>query len=131
MILPKPDRSDLAPNRVKTADNSAVDVGWNEGVLSDGRPFRVEAWSEDGVTTMTYFLARTGLEGLSGEAAAHLLEREGLLTFRSGVKRSAYPVPVLDASGHELWSLNVVIGDEDGTFAEDHVPLRPYESPLA
>ena len=123
-----PDRSNHQPNRVKTAENPVVDLGWNEGDLSDGRPYRVEAWAEDGLTCLTYFFAREGLENLSREAAASLLEREGLLTYRPDMPASAYPAPVTDARGQPLWSVNVVIGDEDRTYVEDHVPLQPYSS---
>jgi hypothetical protein len=128
MTLPKPDRSKHEPNKVKTAENPVVDIGWNEGVLSDGRPYRVEAWAEDGLTSLTYFFARDGLEALSREMAAELLEREGLLTYRSDTGRSAYPAEVADARGHPMWSINVVIADEDHTYAEDHVSLLPYPS---
>jgi len=36
-MYPKPDRSDQTPNFVKSAENDAIDIGWNEGNLSDGR----------------------------------------------------------------------------------------------
>lgn len=78
---PKPDRSNYHPNFVKTAENPQLDIGWNEGCLSDARPYRVEAWSEDSVTSLTYFLSTEGLEGLTNEQAADLLEREGLLRY--------------------------------------------------
>lgn len=41
-----PDRSDLVPNFRPTDENDVVDVGWCNGVLSDGRPYRAEYWEQ-------------------------------------------------------------------------------------
>lgn len=38
MTHPKPDRSNYTPNRSKTPENDQLDIGWNEGFMSDGRP---------------------------------------------------------------------------------------------
>lgn len=124
---PKPDRSNHQPNVVKSAENPALDIGWNEGFLSDMRPYRVEAWCEDQVTSLTYFFATGGLEGLTNAQFADLLEREGLLRYL-GPRRSAYAMPFTDASGNSLWSVNVVVGNGDETFVEDLVEVRPYRT---
>lgn len=42
VIYPKPNRSDFKPNLKRTHKNDVLDIGWNEGVLSDGRPYRRE-----------------------------------------------------------------------------------------
>ena len=33
-----------------------------------------------------------------------------------------------DPSGHELWSVNVVIGEDESTLVAHSVPLTPYLS---
>ena len=33
---------------------------------------------------------------------------------------------IKDASGNKMWSVNVVIGDEEETYAEDAFPLSSY-----
>lgn len=109
---PAPDRSNYRPNRVKTAENDQLDIGWNEGTLTDGRPFRVECWCQDQITCLTYFLSREGLEELTREEAADMLEREELLVYKTD-DREAYPVKMDDASGQPIWSINVVVGIED------------------
>ena len=53
-MYPKPNRSDQKQNFVKTADDEALDIGWNEGFLSDGRPYRVECWAENHITMLTF-----------------------------------------------------------------------------
>jgi hypothetical protein len=32
-----------------------------------------------------------------------------------------------DPSGHELWSVNVVVGDDEDVFVAESVPLTSYE----
>ena len=75
----KPDRSSYIPNRAKTEDNDQLDIGWNEGVLSDGRPYRIELWAQDQITSATIFLSTEGLETYSNAQFAELLERERVI----------------------------------------------------
>lgn len=123
---PKPDRSNFNPNFVKTPDNDVLDISWNEGILSDGRPFRVEYWCQDQVSMLTYFFSTKGMQNASDDDFVKLLEREGLLKFKSDDKRFVTGKTLLDSSGNEMWSVNVVIGDEEGTFAKDLYPLNKY-----
>ncbi len=122
---PKPDRS----NRVKRNGNDAFDVGWNEGALVDGRPFRSEYWVEKGVSKLTIFLPVAGIEGLSGEELTALLEREGVLEFASGAPRDVTAEKAVDAAGNEVWALNVVLGADDNNLAVtggSGTVIRPY-----
>ena len=126
MTAPKPDRSNHSPNLAKSADNPALDLGWNEGFLSDARPYRIELWAEDQVTSVTVFLPTAGIENMSNAQFADLLEREQVIQYQPDSRRSAYAVPVTDASGRSVWSVNVVIGDDEQLFAEVLVGIRPY-----
>ena len=126
---PRPDRSAFKPNFHKSDDNPALDIGWAEGTLKDGRPYRAECWAEDGLTSLTFFLSRIGLETLSDADFAALLEAEGLLRF-TGEKRYVAAGPLIDSSGNEMWSVNVVVGDDEGTFLVDQLQLQRY-SPRA
>lgn len=123
---PRPDRSDHVPNFTKADDRDYLDIGWNEGTLSDGRPFRLECWAEDQVTMLTYFMSTRGLEEVDAEFFQALLEREGLIRFRSD-RKYVSSATLFDPSGHEMWSVNVVVGDDDDTFVDDLLPLRNYE----
>ncbi len=120
-----PDRSNKTPNFVKTPENDALDIGWAEGTFSDGRPYRAESWCQDQVTVLTIFFSTLGLEAATNTELAQLLVREHLLTF-TGADRFVSGVRFRDPSGHELWSVNVVIGDDESIFVEDNVPLTPY-----
>ena len=126
MHAPKPDRSDARPNLAKTAENPVLDIGWNEGFLSDSRFYRVEAWAENQVSSITVFMSTNGIENYSNPQFADLLEREQLIAYHPGRRRSAFAMPCTDASGNSLWSVNVVIGDDEETFVDLLIAMRPY-----
>jgi hypothetical protein len=125
VTFPRPDRSDYAPNFTKSADNPAVDVGWAEGTLSDGRPYRTECWAQDGNTYLSFFFSRLGYETATAEAVAVLLEGEGLLQFLNANPPLTLE-PFRDASGNDLWMATVVIATEGGSLAKDSLDLKPY-----
>ena len=125
-MYPKPDRSDQTPNFVKSAENDALDIGWNEGNLSDGRPYHIECWAVNQITMLTFFFSTSGIEKYTETMLKELLVEERLVQF---IKKDA-PVKVMhyiDASGNEMWSVNVGIGTEDELFANDLISLRAYE----
>lgn len=125
MAYPRPDRSNYTPHLRPTAANPHLDIGWAEGQLTDGRPYRMEAWCEEGITSMTFFFAAMGLEHLTSDDFPDLLEREELLRYATE-RRSAYAVQMTDPSGNRLWSVNVVIGDESALYAGGGPTLRAY-----
>lgn len=124
-MFPKPDRSDQTFKAYKTTENPSLDIGWNEGWLSDLRPYRVECWAEDGVTSNTYFMSTIGMEAMTDEQFASFLVNEGLLEFNSN-KRYVDAAAWTDASGNDMWSVNVVVGDDSETYVRDLIPLRRY-----
>ncbi len=80
----KPDRSNLKPNFSKKPENDALDLGWQEGILSDGRPYRAEYWCQDQISTFTFFLSTIGLEDTTKEDFRRLLQTENLIKFKPG-----------------------------------------------
>jgi hypothetical protein len=122
---PRPDRSTFQPNFRKSDEHPALDIGWAEGTLTDGRPYRAECWAEDGVTSLTLFFSTKRWERRADADFALLLESEGLIRF-TGRQRYVAARPFTDASGNAMWSVNVVIGDDGTTYAVDQLPLRPY-----
>lgn len=125
MHYPKPDRSSYEIKKDKAEDGS-IDIGWNEGFLSDARPFRAECWAQDQVTALTIFFSTKGLENYSDKDFKNLLEKEGLVKFAPG-EAHVSAMPVTDASGNDMWSVNIVVGDEEETYVLDSVVVRPYE----
>lgn len=127
---PRPDRSDYVPCLTRSADG-ILDFAWGEGHLRDGRPYRVEYWSDSGICSATFFLARQDLEFLDRlpkPQLARLLEIEGLVHFL-GPTHCIIAVPWTDARQQALWSLNVVLSDPDEWFALLLVGLVRYPKP--
>lgn len=122
----KPDRSNYAPNLRKTPSNDQIDIGWNEGVFSDGRVYRVEAWAQDGITALSIFLPTAEIENFGNRQFIELFQREGLVSWLPGVTPSAYALPRIDDSGNSIWQVSVTIGIEDEAVAEDSFRLLPY-----
>jgi len=127
-MYPKPDRSDQTRNFIKTEENGAIDLGWGEGFLSDSRPYWVECWAEFQVTMITFFFSTNGMEDYSDLMFKELLSREKLVQFVSETPVVS-AMSFTDASGNEMWSVNVVIGTEDGLLAKDSMNLQKYGEP--
>ena len=124
-MYPKPDCSDRRPNFSATEETDARGIGWDEGRLSDGRPFRVEMWAQDQVSYLQCFFSAVGLEDLDRRELQQFLERECLIRFRSD-KRYAGGHLITDASGNRMWEVSVVIGDEAERYVDCDFVLKPY-----
>ena len=121
---PAPDRSKFIP--LKEKDESGTrDIGWNEGVTTEGRPYRAEMWTFDGVSMVTIFLSSRGMQNLSKEELIHYLEMEGLVKY-FGAKKLLRCELVKDDAGKAMWSLNITIGDDEETFADTGFAIKPY-----
>ncbi len=127
-MYPKPDRSNQTQNFVKSEENPAIDLGWNEGLLSDGRPYRVECWAEYQITMLTFFFSTTGMENYSDLMFKELLGKEKLVQY-AAANPHVSAMLFTDPSGNEMWSVNVVIGIEDELHAIDSTNLQAYERP--
>jgi hypothetical protein len=125
MPYPQVDRSDLVPNFDGRAGDDVVDVGWAEGQLDDGRPYRLECWALAGSTGVTVLMSDEGLEASSPLEVNALLEASGVIT--NYVPQEISLHRFVDPSGTSCVSISYVIADEgDEFFAEAHPPLQPY-----
>ena len=120
-----PDRSDLVPNHRPTDENDVVDVGWCNGVLSDGRPYRAEYWVQEQLTLVTFLFSTSGIENYSDEQHSHLIEAENLIEFR-GDKRSVGSMVIKDASENEMWSITFCIQDPYETYLDTNLKFNNY-----
>ena len=122
---PIPDRSHQ-PVQSKSDGGGVSDIGWCEGVLSDGRAFRAEMWAQDQISMLTIFFSALGFEELGQDALRALIQSEGLLTFRGHSPGHCASSLIKDDAASKMWAVNIVIGDEDDTFVTDAVPIFPY-----
>jgi hypothetical protein len=123
--FPVPDRSGQTVSTVKGADG-VLDLGWCEGVLADGRPFRAELWAQDQITVLTFFFSVLGLEALSTDAVYTLVETEGLVRRAAGFDPSYQVSRWTDPRGAAFWSVNVTVGTDEETRLADSVAVVRY-----
>jgi hypothetical protein len=114
-IIPKPDRSTFQPNPRESDQNPELDIGWGEGGLSDGRPYRLELWAKDQESFLTFFFSIIGLEEMSEDDFPDFLVKEGLIKLIG--QKSAGAVRIIDSSQKEMWSVTVRLKDKNGTYA--------------
>lgn len=125
MSYPQVDRSDLVPNFDGRAGDDIVDVGWAEGHLTDGRPYRLEWWSLAGTTGVTVLMADEGLEASDPLEVNALLEAREVITNLAPQEITLHRF--VDPSGTSCLSVSYVIANEDDEFfAEAPAPLQPY-----
>lgn len=124
---PKPDRSTFKPNLKKTPENDALDIGWAEGVLSDGRQFRMEYWCQDQCSIVTFFFSTDDLDFANQDSLFSFLKREGLVRFRTSAGK-ATGGRIADSAGNEMWSWTVLFATDDDTYADViNIPLNRYD----
>lgn len=125
MQYPQVDRSDFVPNFNGRAGDDVVDVGWAEGLLNDGRPYRLECWAMAGSTGVTLFLAEAGLESGGPLEINALLETSGVIT--NYIPQEISVLRFVDPAGTPCLSISYLVASEDDEFfAEAHPPLKPY-----
>jgi hypothetical protein len=122
--FPIPNRS-KQPVRMKKDEDGVIDVGWCDGVLSDGRPFRAEMWAQDQVSMLTIFFSARDLENYDDAAMCDFVAREQLVAFEPG-KQFCSSRQYVDDGENAMWSVNIVVGDDSETFLTGSVPIFPY-----
>lgn len=116
---PKVDRS-----KIDFSDSDEINIGYAEGILSDGRPYRMECWAVDQITNLTIFISSIGINHYSSANVLDFLEAEGLYWKLSSTFYGSARL-FTDENGNEFWSANLVVGDEEGTYI-DSIPLNNW-----
>ena len=125
---PRPDRSGYRLNLVQESDSEWLDLGWNEGVFGDGRPFRMEVWKQSGMTGAHFFFSTRDLDDLTSDSCCDLLERESLVQF-SPTSRRVKVIRGFDTIGQSVWAVMVLFGDANGRYANPKIGMLPYPPP--
>jgi hypothetical protein len=129
IFLPKPDRSAFLPKLFPVDEDEELDNGWVEGKFSDGRPYRGEMWSWDHLSAVTFFFSTVGIENLSEQGLADLLQREVSLQFKGEKRISAEKM--MDFSDQEMWSVSLLVRDGEETLVAVGLQFKPYEEILS
>lgn len=119
--MPLIDRSDI-----DFTDQKVHNIGYAEGILIDGRPYRLECWAQDQITCITIFISAIGIENLASDEVMNYLEAEGLykriVNTNKGSARK-----FMDDKANIFWSANLVIGSDEGMYADSLIPLKPFK----
>lgn len=124
-------------NRGHFLSDPHEDISWAEGTLHDGRPFRIEYWYRSDSSFITVYISSLDIENASEQELKDLLIKEGLIDFDDekylnsgfggGINLTAKKFK--DASDNEMWSLTIILGDDDGTYIRTNVEFKKYIFP--
>ena len=97
-------------------DDPWHNLGWDAGLLEGNRPYFLECWATCGITMLTYFVSTEGIEENGVPELLAMLEKAKVVKVldpsrqRTGVRKFE------DDHGKEFFSINIVAGDEEGTY---------------
>ena len=107
-------------------DTGSKDLGWAEGVLSDGRPYYLERWQVEGSQLATVYFSSRDLDETPADRLCRLLVdaeiialKQETLTIEAGI--------VEDSLGQQLVSVNVLLSDPLEQYAQVVIPTNEYE----
>lgn len=121
-----PCRVDYVPSPYEPDEDGVMDVGYKNGVLSDGRPFRLECWRMDEMLMLTVLFSNEGLGAYSRVDMPLLLEGEEILRFVGTGKPRLQATHTTDDVGHSMWAINLMLANGQGTYAELLMQLNSY-----
>ncbi len=107
-----------------SSSSDICNIGYHEGTLRDGRPYRLEVWSSNGLDTATIFISNIGLEGKSEVDLVKYISGEGILDVdddRAEVKEYT------DINDNVFYSINLVLNKRDEEINKLLVELVNYD----
>lgn len=123
--LPFVDRTEQTPRRNEYGE---VNIGWNAGLLKDGRPFFAECWAVDQITMLTLYFSTIGIENKTPEEIDSILLESGYFTYRE----VDHHLPSVDTFGRdgkdEFYSIGIAVGVEDEPARIDGAPIFSWDA---
>ena len=120
MEYPKIDRSNID----FASSSDLCNIGYHEGTLKDGRPYRLEAWSSSGMDTATIFISDKGLEDKSEVDLVKYLSGEEIIDIdddRASVNK------IEDINDNSFYAINLILNKRDEEINKLLVPLDDYD----
>ena len=121
-----PCRVNYVPSPYEPDEDGVMDVGYKNGVMSDGRPFRLECWRMDEMLMLTVLFSSEGLTAYKRVDMPLLLEGEDILRFVGEGKPRLQAAQSTDDVGQSMWALNLMLADGKETYGELQVKLNSY-----
>ena len=107
-----------------SSDSTICNIGYHEGILKDGRPYRLEVWSANRIDNATIFISNLGLEDKSDIDLVKYIAGEEIIDIdddRATV--NLYE----DINGNSFHSINLILNDKDEEINKLLVPLENYD----
>lgn len=124
--IPVPCRVDYTPSPYEPDEDGVMDVGYKNGVLSDGRKYRLECWRMDDMLMLTVMFSDKGLEAFKRADMYLVLEAEGILRY-TAAKHPLQANRTQDDVGNNVWAINIMLANAKGIYGELLVELNSYK----
>ena len=97
-------------------DDPWYNIGWDAGLAEGNRPYFLIGWATCGITILTYYLSTEGIREYGTAELLAMLVKAKLVRILDPERASTSVMVFTDASGNEFFSINIVLGDEEGTY---------------
>lgn len=97
-------------------DDPWYNLGWDAGLLEGNRPYFLEGWATCGITLLTYFVSTEGIGEYGMPELLAMLEKAKLVKILDPSDPRTEVKKYVDDHGREFFSINIVVGDEEGTY---------------
>jgi len=113
--------------RLPDSNEDTKNIGFAQGVFSDGRPFHAECWAADGATHLTFFFSTNGCENWEKDEIVNYPVSEEVIELVEGKPCYCGVGIFCDDSQHKMFSATITIGDEDELFVDSKMPLHAWK----
>ena len=120
MDYPSIDRSNI--DFLSSSD--LCNIGYHEGTLRDGRPYRLEVWSQGGLDNVTIFISNKDLEDKSEVDLVKYISQEGIIDITDD---KAVVNLIDDINDNSFYSINLVLNNRDEEINSLLISLDNYE----
>lgn len=106
------------------SDTEVCNIGYQEGVLSDERPYRLEVWSSHEITNATIFISIKDIENKSEEEIKKYLSDEGIIEI---IEDDIYITEVEDVEDNVFLSINMPVLEKNKEINKYLVELKSFD----
>jgi hypothetical protein len=107
-----------------SSNSDICNIGYFEGELRDGRPYRLEVWSNHGFDTATIFISNIGLEDKSEVDLVKYISGENIIEIDDD---RAEVNEITDINDNVFYSINLILNKQDEEINRLLVSLNDYD----
>ncbi|HIU64386.1 MAG TPA: hypothetical protein IAB06_05080 [Candidatus Avacidaminococcus intestinavium] len=99
-------------------DEEVIDetVGTSEGILPDGRPYKVEFWQLEDLLLATIYFSATDVSDCTKSELEKYLQKNSLVMTKGDSLRMQCK-KCLDDAGCEMWVINIILRQDQQIYA--------------